>query len=449
MAGRTIIWRVAEHEVECALRTRRGNAATSCRLTSPARAGRLEVALERRERARGRARRTPPTRRRATAPRSRARRSPRRGRARARPTRRRASRRAPRARGRRSGRVRLPRGATRRRPLNSPATILTPGSGRAPEPKRPTTASRSSACSGCSRRGSSTHDLVGAVARSHEQLVVLRQPRDPEHRQAVLARAEHLAGPAQLEVDLGEPEAVALVRDRLEPRQRRVAEQDAERGVLAAAHPPAQLVQLRQAVALGRLDQHHGRVRHVDAHLDHARGHEHVGLAARRTSPSRPPSASTASARGSAPRAGRANSVVRSRSNSAVAALACSASDSSTSGQTTKHCRPGGDLLADPLVRARTRAGAVHHVRLDRPAPARQLAQHGGVEVAVGGERQRARDRRGGHVERVRGEPVGRLRVERGALAHAEAVLLVHHARRRGRGTPPASSISACVPTTS
>ena len=34
------------------------------------------------------------------------------------------------------------------------------------------------------------------------------------------------------------------------------------------------------------------------------------------------------------------NSVSRSRSYSTVAALACSASDSSTSGQTTKHCRP-------------------------------------------------------------------------------------------------------------
>ena len=35
-----------------------------------------------------------------------------------------------------------------------------------------------------------------------------------------------------------------------------------------------------------------------------------------------------------------ANSVVRRRSNSAVAAFAWSASDSSTSGHTTKHCRP-------------------------------------------------------------------------------------------------------------
>ena len=111
-----------------------------------------------------------------------------------------------------------------------------------------------------------------------------------------------------------------------------------------------------------------------------------------------------------------------------MAALAWSASDSSTSGQTTKHWRPGGDLLADPLVGALARPGAVHHEGLHRPAPGGQLAQHGRVEVAVGGQREGARDRRGGHVQRVRREPVRGLGVQRGALAHAEAVLLVHDA---------------------
>ena len=50
-------------------------------------------------------------------------------------------------------------------------------------------------------------------------------------------------------------------------------------------------------------------------------------------------------------------------------------------------------------------------------------------------------------MERVRREPLGRLRVERGALAHAEAVLLVHHAPRRGPGTPPGPrSARGCPP---
>ena len=81
--------------------------------------------------------------------------------------------------------------------------------------------------------------------------------------------------------------------------------QDAERVVRAPAHPAAQLVQLREAVALGRLDQHHGGVRHVDPHLDHARGHQDVRLAGRETPPSRPPSPWRAAGRGSAARAGR------------------------------------------------------------------------------------------------------------------------------------------------
>ena len=49
--------------------------------------------------------------------------------------------------------------------------------------------------------------------------------------------------------------------------------------MLAAADPPAQLVQLRDPVALGVLDEHHGRVRHVDPDLDHRGGDEHVGRA--------------------------------------------------------------------------------------------------------------------------------------------------------------------------
>ena len=53
------------------------------------------------------------------------------------------------------------------------------------------------------------------------------------------------------------------------------------------------------------------------------------------------------------------------------------------------------------------------------------MAQHGHVEVAVGGERERARDRRRRHVQHVRREPCRRLAVQRAALVDAEAVLLV------------------------
>jgi hypothetical protein len=49
-------------------------------------------------------------------------------------------------------------------------------------------------------------------------------------------------------------------------------EQQAGRLGAAAPHPAAQLVQLRQAEALGMLDHHHRGRRHVDADLDHRRG---------------------------------------------------------------------------------------------------------------------------------------------------------------------------------
>src|ERR671915_1653080 len=154
------------------------------------------------------------------------------------------------------GRVRAPRGAARRRPRNSPATTLM----RRPPGAPATLASRRDRVvvrpePGHDRlaqqrmlrllqAGVLEQDRVGAVAGANEQLGVLGQLRHAELGQAVLARAEHVAGAAQLEVDLGEPEAVALVRDRLEAREPRVAEQDAERSVLAAADAPAKLVQL-------------------------------------------------------------------------------------------------------------------------------------------------------------------------------------------------------------
>ena len=49
--------------------------------------------------------------------------------------------------------------------------------------------------------------------------------------------------------------------------------------MLASTDPPAQLVELREPVTLGVLDQHHGRVWNINADLDHCRCDEHVDLA--------------------------------------------------------------------------------------------------------------------------------------------------------------------------
>ena len=72
-------------------------------------------------------------------------------------------------------------------------------------------------------------------------------------------------------------------------------------------------------------------------------------------------------------------------------------------------------------------------MRPDRLATARKLAQHGEVEVAVAGERQRPRDRRRRHVQGVRRALRARLGIQRGPLPDAEAVLLVDDGDRQTR----------------
>ena len=79
------------------------------------------------------------------------------------------------------------------------------------------------------------------------------------------------------------------------------------------------------------------------------------------------------------------------------------------------------ELLADEvvdLVAPRLGLGD----RLDRQAARRQLADHRDVEIAVGRQRERARNRRRGHHEDVGVQPLG---AQRRALQHAEAMLLV------------------------
>src|SRR5204862_7902888 len=87
--------------------------------------------------------------------------------------------------------------------------------------------------------------------------------------------------------------------------------------------------------------------------------------------------------------------------------------------------------LAQPLPDEPVGAGPLllsDHPSVDRLAARGQLAQDRGVEVAVGRQRERAWDRRRRHVERVRCGLAGPLAVQRGALAHSEAVLLVDDA---------------------
>ena len=91
------------------------------------------------------------------------------------------------------------------------------------------------------------------------------QPGEAKSRRAGLADAEHLALAAQSQILLGDAEAVLGLAQDLEPRPRRFAEralveQQAGRAAGAAPDPAAQLVQLRQAEALGVLDHHDRRL---------------------------------------------------------------------------------------------------------------------------------------------------------------------------------------------
>ena len=73
-----------------------------------------------------------------------------------------------------------------------------------------------------------------------------------------------------------------MLREDLQPLghiRAHVAEQDAVRLLRAASDAAAELMELREPESLRVLDEHHRRVRHVDAHLDHRRRDEQVDLA--------------------------------------------------------------------------------------------------------------------------------------------------------------------------
>ena len=181
-----------------------------------------------------------------------------------------------------------------------------------------------------------------------------------------------------------------------------------------------------EAVAVGVLDQHHGGVRHVDADLDHRRGDEHVAPHRRRT---RAIAACLSRGRQAA---------VQQHHLEVARAPSCAAART----RRWRHApgaprtpRPAGTRRTPGAPRSaprgcarrrgRARASLAATSVVDRPPARRQLAQDGDVEIAVGGQRERPRDRRGRHVQHVRGEPVRRLAVQRAALVDAEAVLLV------------------------
>ena len=87
------------------------------------------------------------------------------------------------------------------------------------------------------------------------------------------------------------------------------------------------------------------------------------------------------------------------------------------------------EFCAHPVVGAFA-LGLAHPERLNRRPSRRTATNRGDLQVAVGGDCEGARDRRGGHVQQVRRQivagvagPVGKQLT----LLHTEPVLLVHH----------------------
>src|SRR4051812_37829242 len=156
------------------------------------------------------------------------------------------------------GRVPSPGGACRRRPPKRPATTLMAapagGGGLWPASRgdRLALAPRQLVAQqrvlGRRELRVGLQQLGGAGVRALEHLGVVGQAREAETGQPRLPRPRQLALAAQLEVDLGQPETVAVLDQRLEPRRLARAEQQAQRRMLAAPDASAQLVQLRDPV---------------------------------------------------------------------------------------------------------------------------------------------------------------------------------------------------------
>ena len=249
------------------------------------------------------------------------------------------------------------------------------------------TAAASSACSGCSGRdrhagarrcGRARARVLGASgsratrARGPGWRVPISSP-SPRSRRSTSASAEAVAVARPSRSD---------ARSSCDPKSRHTDS--------CSPRPtrPRSWCSCEMPVALGGLDQHHGRVRDVDPDLDHRVAtstsasprrslHRRLLLRGRHLAVK----SSTRKSRNSVERAARLGRGRR----------ACSASDSSTSGQTTK---PDGRRRS-PRGSARRRAAALARRPrrgLDRPAPRGQLAK-----------RRSRRDPRSAVRDRVRG----------------------------------------------
>ena len=340
--------------------------------------------------------------------------------------------------------MRRPAEARRRRSSSAPASRSTPRRAKrlrgaslrraARARARRGSGSRSSSAAARSRASSSSARSSGMRATLNTGRPCWRVPRSwPSPRSSRSSSASSKPSRAR--------------GDRLEPPRRLGSGRTGSSATRARrGRPPAQLVELREAEALGVLDHHHRGVGHVDADLDHGGGDEHVGVAGGEGRHRLRLARASGIWPWMRPRGGRgtpcAGGAPPRRWPRAPAA-------SRTPRRAGRRRRPGGPCASSSriaLVGALAGALAVHHVRLDRLAARGQLAQ-----------RARRRGRRRRVSASVRGigvavmwsacsaRPPGALASSAAALAHAEAVLLVDDRERQvARTRPRARAARAC-----
>ena len=216
----------------------------------------------------------------------------------------------------------------------------------------------------------------------------------------------------------------------------------------APPHPPAQLVKLRDAEAIRLLDDHDGRVRHVDAQLDDGGRDQHLRRAAARTRAASPPSP-----RRSAPRAaGRRAPGAAARSSRACCATAVTASSrraTSRTAQTTNAWRPSAIASRSALVGGAPLVGAHAHDRRGGRAPRGRSVRNDASRSPCSAS-ARLRGIGVADIDSRCGTPPAATPARRAPRARSRRS---GAARRRSpaprRGSRTAASSSACVPMSS